>query len=403
MTIAAGDGRAAGDACAGALAGTRVVEISHQAGAVAGRILADLGAEVIKIEPDGGEAARLVEPCATLPDGSRISYFWLGFNVSKRSLCLDLAAPEGRRAFAELMASTDIVVTDFQRLSQAQNDDLAAIARQANPSIIWTEIWPFGRDIPFSATDTTLQAMGGHLFLNGDIDRPPVPIGVPVALMQGGAEAASAALMAYYHRLKTGTGQRVDISIQECIIWTLLNTTMAWQLLGLTEMRGGAVRKERANRFYTRLVWPCRDGHIFFGPVGGGGGSAREKSYAALVAWMAEDGITDDILTAQDWNGPEQFSIPQTDYDAVTDVIGRFILTKSVDELMERAVKERILLAPVASVAQILQNKNARERGFYGLLEDAGRALRVEYPARWANFSETPLREVGAAPVAGGA
>src|SRR3546814_10907804 len=80
--------------------------------------------------------------------------------------------------------------------------------------------------------------------------------------MQGGGDAASSALMTYYTRLKTGSGQRVDISIQECVVWTLLNTTMAWQLLGLTEMRGGAVRKERANRFYTRLVWPCRDGHI---------------------------------------------------------------------------------------------------------------------------------------------
>src|SRR3546814_19651879 len=108
------------------------------------------------------------------------------------------------------MASTDIVVTDYQRLSKTENDDLAAMAMRANPAIIWTEIWPFGRDIPFVATDTTLQAMGGHLFLNGDIDRPPVPIGVPLASMQGGAEAASGDLMTYFHRLKHGSGQRVD-------------------------------------------------------------------------------------------------------------------------------------------------------------------------------------------------
>src|SRR3546814_3228461 len=80
MTRAGENGRA------GPLAGVRVVEISYQAGAVAGRILADLGAEVIKIEPDGGEASRMAEPCATLPDGGRISYYWLGFNVSKRSM-----------------------------------------------------------------------------------------------------------------------------------------------------------------------------------------------------------------------------------------------------------------------------------------------------------------------------
>src|SRR3546814_8166578 len=98
--------------------------------------------------------------------------------------------------------------------------------------------------------------------------------------------------MTYYNRLKTGSGQRVDISIQECVVWTLLNTTMAWQLLGMTEMRGGAVRKERANRFYTRLVCPCRNGHIFFAPAGGGAGAGREKSYAALVAWMTDNADT---------------------------------------------------------------------------------------------------------------
>src|SRR3546814_17523417 len=80
---------------------------------------------------------------------------------------------------------------------------------------------------------------------------------------------------------------------------------------------------------------------------------------------MTEDGAADAILTAQDWNGPEQFSIPQTDYDAVTDVICRFIRTKTVDELMERAVRDRILMAPVSGGSQILQNKNARQRGVY--------------------------------------
>jgi len=387
-----------------ALAGCRVLEIGNLASWVAGRILADLGADVIKIEPPGGEPARSGEPAVKLGDGSRISAEWLAFNVSKRSACLDLDTPEGVRELSALCRTADIAITDFQRVGPKESDRLADIACDANPAIVFTEISPFGRGGRFEncpATDTTLQALGGHLFLNGDIDRPPVRIGLPVGVLQGGAEAAAAALMAYYHRLRTGEGQRVDISIQECIIWTLLNTTMAWQILGLVEMRGGAVRRERANRFYTRLVWPCTDGYIFFGPVGGGGGAAREKSYASLVAWMAEEGITDELLTSREWNGAGQFNIPQADYDAVTEIISRFIAGKTSAELMQRAVRDRILLAPVSTVDHILQYDHLRQRGFYANLKDGHRGFAADYPAAWARLSKTPLRDLTAAPLPG--
>ena len=349
-------------------------------------------------------SARLTEPAVTIGNGSRIGVEWLAFNVSKRSMCVDLGTPQGAGEFSALCRTADIVVTDFQRVSTKESDRLAAMASAANPAIVFAEIWPFGRGGRFEncpATDTTLQALGGHLFLNGDIDRPPVRIALPVGLLQGGAEAASAALMAYYHRLRTGQGQRVDVSIQECIIWTLLNTTMAWQILGLVEMRGGAVRRERANRFYTRLVWPCADGYVFFGPVGGGGGAAREKSYAALVAWMAEEGITDELLTNREWNGAGQFNIPQADYDAVTEIISRFIAGKTSTELMRRAVRDRILLAPVSTVDHILQYDHLRQRGFYANVADERRGFAVDYPSVWARLGETPLGGLAPAPLPG--
>lgn len=386
-----------------ALEGVRVLEISALPGAVAGRVLADLGAEVIKIEPEGGEPFRRALPRVPTLEGEE-SAAWLAFNHGKKSVTLDLASDAGLRGFAELSATADIVVSDWERIDLDEMDRLAKVARKANPALVWTEILPFGRGAPYeryAATDTTLQALGGHLYLNGDVDRPPVRISLPVGLIQGGVEAASAALMAYYHRMKTGEGQQVDISVQECIVWTLLNSTMTWQILGLNEMRGGAIRKERANRFFTRLVWETKDGFIFFGPVGGGGGAAREKSYAALVAWMAEDGFTDEILTRHDWNGDGQFFIEQEDYDAVTEVIVRFIKTKTTDELIERAVRERILLAPISSVQGVFENPQFRARGLFRPLKDAQRGLSVELPARWANLSGTPLLPLRPAPKAG--
>lgn len=378
----------------GALAGLRVLEISHQAGAVCGRVLADLGADVVKLEPPGGEAARRAPPTIRAAGGEAISAFWLAFNLNKASVCVELDTAEGLARFRAMARDADIVVTDWERCPVADMDRLAAVARAANPALVWVEILPFGRGGPYEgypATDTVLQALGGHLFLNGDIDRPPVRISAPVGLVQGGAEAASAALMAYYHRMRTGEGQRVDVSIQACIVWTLLNSTMIAQILGFNESRGGAVRRERANRFYTRLVWDTRDGHVYFGPVGGGGGAAREKSYASLLKWMREDGFVDPILTAHDWNGDGQFAIPQAEYDAVTAVIARFVATRSTDELMARAVAERILLAPVSSIADVFRNPHFRARGVYQRVDDPARGLALDVPGRWANLSGTPL------------
>jgi crotonobetainyl-CoA:carnitine CoA-transferase CaiB-like acyl-CoA transferase len=386
----------------GPLARCRVLELSHAAGAVAGRVLADLGAEVIKVEPPDGEPSRLIEPVAQLAGGERLSFFWLAFNVSKRSIAIDMERQSGQAEFGALARTADIVITDFQRLDVEHNDALAAAARRANPGLVWTEIWPYGRGKPheeYPAGDLVLQAMGGHLYLNGDVDRPPVRIGVPVALCQGGVEAASAALMAYYHRIRRGgEGQRVDISIQECVTWTLLNTSMTAQLLGFDEVRGGAVRRERANKYYTRLVWQCRDGFIHFTPVGGGGGAAREKSYAALVAWMAEEGTRDPLLTQRDWNGADANSIRQEDYDAVAEIIGRFLIKKPLEELISRAVRDRILLAPVSSIPQVLSNPHLRARGAYERLNDPSRGSAFEYPVDWARLSCTRLDALRPAP-----
>ncbi|GEO87053.1 MULTISPECIES: CoA transferase [Alphaproteobacteria] len=387
----------------GALNGVRVLEISSLAGAACGRVLADLGASVIKIEPQGGEKARFDAPLVPTKLGQE-SASWLAFNFGKKSVVIDLDTPAGLADFRALAADADIVVSDFRRLSLADMDRLEASARAANPAVIWTEILPFGRGHAYEAmpaTDTTLQALGGHLFQNGDIDRPPVRIGLPVGLLQAGAEAASAALMAYYHALKTGEGQRVDISVQEVVIWTLLNTTMAWQILSLNEMRGGAIRKERANRFFTRLVWPCKDGSFVFGPVGGGGGSARIKSYEALLKWMEEDGVTDEILRRHDWNGDGQFAIPQDDYDAVTDVIKRFIETKTSEELIERSVRDRILMAPINSIRDIFENVQFRSRGLFKSLSDEARDLDVELPANWVRMSATAVADMAPPPVVG--
>jgi crotonobetainyl-CoA:carnitine CoA-transferase CaiB-like acyl-CoA transferase len=387
-----------------ALAGCRVLELSHHAAALAGKVLADLGADVVKIEPRGGERARRAEPTHVDGRGQRHGIGFLAFNGNKRSVCLDVATDAGRELLGRLSRTADIVLLDWERIGDPDEADrLRQLCTAANPALVWCEVWPYGRGEHERtlATELTLQAQGGHLYLNGEIDRPPVQVSAAVATAQSGVEAASAALMAYYHAVRTGEGQRVDVSVQECVVWTLLNTTMTWQCMGIDEIRGGSVKKERGNDFYTRLVWPCKDGFIQFGPVGGGGGAVREASYAALVAWMREEGFDSPILEAHDWNGPARFTVPQAAYDEVTASIGDFLRTRTLDELVEKGMKRRILLAPIHSVAQLLEAEQLVDRGFYREVRDEARDATARHPGAFARLSATPLREPGPAPEVG--
>jgi crotonobetainyl-CoA:carnitine CoA-transferase CaiB-like acyl-CoA transferase len=393
-----------GTAPTAALAGCRVLEISQVSAAVAGRVLADLGADVVKLEPVGGEAARAAEPSFRNDDGERHSLSFLAFNLNKRSVTIDLDTEAGAEILTRLAARSDIVVVDWERVgTPAAADRLHDLCVRENPRLVFCEIWPYGRGEYETtvATELTIQAQGGHLYLNGEIDRPPVQVSAAVATVQGGVEAASAALMAYYHATRTGEGQRVDVSLQACVVWTLLNTTMTWQCMGLDEVRGGSVKRERGNTFFTRLVWPCADGYIQFGPVGGGGGVAREISFTALVEWMREDGHYDDFLVSRDWNGDARFTVPQEDYDRVTELIGAFIATKTIDELIERGMKRRILLAPIYSVAQLLDAEQLVARGYFREVADPRRGATARHPGPFARLSETPIVDFRPAPAAG--
>lgn len=394
-----------GDRTGGALAGCRVLELGHLAAAVAGKVLADLGADVIRIESRGGDAIRHAEPAHVDGTGERQGIAFLAFNGNKRSATVDLTAEAGREVLGRLARKADIVLLDWERVTGPEEADrLRDICTAGNPALVWCEVWPYGRGEHerAAATELTLQAQGGHLYLNGEINRPPVQVSASVATIQSGAEAASAALMAHYHAVRTGVGQAVDVSVQACVIWTLLNTTMTAQCMGIDEVRGGSVKKERGNTFFTRLVWPCKDGYIQFGPVGGGGGAVRETSYSTLVEWMRDEGFYEPILEAHDWNGEARFTVPQEAYDEVTEAIGAFIRTRTLDELIEQGMKRRILLAPIYSIPQLLECEQLVARNFFREVHDPRRGLTALLPGPFAHLSDTPLADPGPAPAPGG-
>ena len=148
---------------------------------------------------------------------------------------------------------------------------------------------PFGQTGPYSqypATDLTLQALGGFLYVNGDADRPPVRISADLAYRHGGGQGAAGALVAHFQRQRTGRGQHVDVSIQDYIPWTPLNVTFAAQVQHANTMRQAVGFRAHTTGVKFRFTWPCKDGRIAFRPLVTGGGKAQ---YEALVAWMTAE------------------------------------------------------------------------------------------------------------------
>lgn len=196
------------------LAGVRVLDLSRMlAGPYGSMLLADMGAEVIKIEdPDGGDPIRQLGP----PWVNGVSAYFLAINRNKRSVTLDLKSDAGREQFLRLVASADVVYENFRAGVADRLGIGPAACRAVKPDIITCAITAFGADGPYRdlpAFDLILQAMGGGMSITGEVGGRPVRAGLPIGDLAGGMFASQAVCAALFHRERTGEGQHIDLSL----------------------------------------------------------------------------------------------------------------------------------------------------------------------------------------------
>ena len=209
----------------GPLAGVRVIELAHiMAGPVCGLMLADMGAEVIKVEkPEGDDTRRMVPPKV---NGESAAFMMM--NRNKRGVMLDLKDPRGREALGRLIDGADILIENYRQGTMEKLGLGYETLRKRNPGLVYVEVSGFGRTGPYAARggfDLIAQGMSGLMSITGEgHGRPPVKVGAPVSDITAGILAAMGALAAYVHRLKSGEGQRVDTSLFEAAI-----TQTYWQ------------------------------------------------------------------------------------------------------------------------------------------------------------------------------
>lgn len=358
----------------------RVLDLCDERGFLAGKILGDLGADVVKVERPGGDESRDLGPFLHDEAGRERSLPWLALNTSKRGITLDLEVERGRELFLSLVAEFDVVLESFA----PGQLDLWALGFEAlqvsNSHLIQCAITPFGQDGPwanYQGHDLVVVAMGGNAATTGDPDRPPVRCSMPTSTYHAAPEAVMGILMALHAQANQAdrgvakTARFVDVSMHECQLASLITGAGQYQ-------RSGNVRKRSGGRMGgTREIWQAKDGWISFGLRGG---PARIPNLIATVEVMKECGVAPKWLVDYDWKVFSPQTMNDEEIGRLEEAFGRFFRTKTMHELYETALERRILLAPCNDAREILAQAQLRDRELFVTLDYPELGARIEHP-----------------------
>lgn len=380
----------------------RVLDLTDHRCWLCGKILAELGFEVIKAEKPGGDPGRSQGPFLDDDPGPERSLLWLAYNTSKKGITLDVGTADGREIFRKLAATADVIVESFP---PGYLDELGIGYQElsgVNHRLILTSIASFGQSGPyreFKESHAVLMALSGLMSTIGDPDRPPVEVGFSLAYVQGSTQAASATMIAYHARQRTGQGQHVDVSLHHSIAYGQLGAIALWHLQGLIMRRAGQLREARTlTGANPRYVWPCKDGFVSSSV---GGGPVYVKSLQALIRWMKDEGMAGDFLKEFDWTGFDMVKITPDLLRQVEEPIGEFFLARTKAELFDGAVKRGVILFPVATPADIAEDEQLKARDFWVSLKHEELGASITYPGSFAVAPHIPCLVKHRAPLIG--
>ncbi|MCP5031637.1 MAG: CoA transferase [Actinomycetia bacterium] len=394
------------------LANYRILDLCDERGVFAGALLAQLGAEVVLVEPPEGSPTRHCQPFVGDEAGVERSLHHLGFNRGKRSVVIDWSTPEGWAEFDELLASADAVLMSGRALDHRRRGlpgPSELVARY--PQLVVANVSGFGLIGPkagWADSDLVCGAAGFQQSVTGNFDRAPLRTAVPQVFLSAAADAVVGVLIALAERESgsghpagqghpsghgpgSGQGQLIDISAQESWIWAGFYLAYSGPWESPVSHRCGAAPK--TGPLTTRFDFPAADGHVTITLMTG---AAVGPFTNRLVEWMVEENQCPAELADTDWANFDPFSDP-TRLDRLNEAVGLFTATKTRSDLMVGARERRLLLAPVLTIDDVLAAPQFVERGLWRAVElDDGRTLST--PGPFALCTPDPLPEVGPAP-----
>jgi len=368
----------------GPLAGIKVIELAHiMAGPTCGLMLADMGADVIKVEkvPGGDDSRRFLPPDI---GGEAASFMMM--NRNKRGIAINLKEPNGKQVLQHIIKTADVIIENYRMDTMDKlglgYDDL----KQINPGLIYCAISGFGRTGPYAERggfDLIAQGMSGLMSITGEgPDRPPVKMGAPITDITAGILGAMAVSAAYVHKLKTGEGQKIDTSLFEAgIVHTY------WQsAIGLaTGVAPGPMGSAHPlNGPYQ--AFKTSDGWITLG-------AANQKNWISMLDVLGAPEISDDPRFRENVDRMAHLK-------ELEDVLSPILAEHSTDDWLKRLQEVGVPAGPVLNVNQMHEDPHTRARDMIVEVEHSrlGPVKTIGLPVK---FSKTPGRVATGAPVYG--
>jgi len=342
-----------------ALSDMKVLDLTqHIAGPYATKLLADYGADVIKVEKPGeGDSSRRIGPFpGDIPDSEKSGLF-LHLNTNKRSVTLDLNSATGQKIFKELAKKADVVVESFRPGVMASFGLDYPALEKVNPGLLMASFSNFGQTGPyrdFKASDLVLAGMGGSQSGSGVLEREPLKIANHVTQYLGGLYALSGILAAYFVAKWEGTGQYLDLSLYELLVSfgdMRSPSTMRYQLTGGVEARHpeGAVIAP----YPPHATYPCKDGYVAWHALG------RWKEVCTML--HRPDMLTD-----------PRYATPQArmqNHEEVNTILLTWMMERTKKEIWDDPLAADVICSPCNTIEELFNDPQVNERGFWAEVE----------------------------------
>ena len=335
----------------------RVLDLSGPEAVFCGKLLADYGADVVRVEPPGGDASRARGPFANDEAGIERSLYFLFYNTNKRSVTLDLESERGQDIFRRLVAHTDVIVESYPVGHMASlglgYENLKAI----NPGIVMASVTPFGQTGPwkdYKSNDLIALAASGFMQITGEPDGPPMRQGNDQSHFPGAQYAAASVLGALYYRdFNGGEGQYIDVSLQEALItyYTDAHPALAHMMLGDNVTRVGAT----STLVIPLGAYPSSDGWISAGII-------TPREWDALAQWIYEVTGNEEVLN-EAYQGGNQDRAPFN--DIITALVIDFTTRYTSEYLFHEGQRRNLVFIPVNTIADLLADPQLEASNFW--------------------------------------
>lgn len=345
-----------------ALSGLRVLDFTGDSTQYCGKMFAQLGADVLLIEPSAGSRSRYEGPFLGNQPHKERSLGFAYFNQGKRGMCLDLHREEAQKIVRQLVSQVDLVIeAESPGSMQSYGLDFSSLQKE-NGGLIMTSITPFGQTGPyaqFQGGDMVALALGGLLNLGGYPGHAPIAAYGNQALLAAAQFAAVASMMAVWEaetRMENKVGQHIDVSVHESVVMALENSVQFVELEKTIRKRNGGEQRQAGTG-----VFPCKDGMVYLMA----GGIASNRFWGATTQWLIDAGAPDaEQLRAECWN--DQRYLATDDAKRIfSGIFLPFAVNQTKAELYAEGQRRRIPICPVSTTADLMINRQLAYRHFF--------------------------------------